>query len=108
MNPQTEKLFGYTRDELLGQPVEVLVPARCRGLLPAHRLDPAGRVVTWNASAIRLTGYQAEAMPGQHFSRFYEAGDIQQGKPVHALSVAVATGYLEDEGWRLRTDGSRS
>src|SRR5438552_2852847 len=70
-------------------------------------LDPAGRVVSWNAGAERLKGYRAEEIMGQHFSRFYPPEDVQAGKPERALQQAVAEGRWEDEGWRVRKDGSR-
>ncbi len=70
-------------------------------------LDPAGRVVSWNAGAERLKGYRAEEIMGQHFSRFYPPEDVQAGKPERALQQAVAEGRWEDEGWRVRKDGVR-
>jgi PAS domain S-box-containing protein len=68
-------------------------------------LDPEGRILTWNAGAERIKGYRADEIIGQHFSRFYppEAGDF----PAHELRVAAAEGRFEDEGWRVRKDGSR-
>ena len=70
-------------------------------------LDPEGRVATWNDGAEHLKGYRAEEILGQHFSRFYPAEDIQSGKPPYELKVATEQGHFEDEGWRLRKDGSR-
>jgi len=70
-------------------------------------LNPEGLVVTWNAGATRIKGYRAEEILGQHFSRFYEPDDREQGKPEQDLRVAATTGRFEDEGWRLRQDGSR-
>jgi PAS domain S-box-containing protein len=70
-------------------------------------LDPAGHVVSWNAGAERIKGYSAAEILGQHFSRFYSAEDIKRGKPKHELLVAAAEGRIEDEGWRLRKDGTR-
>jgi PAS domain S-box-containing protein len=70
-------------------------------------LDPEGRVTSWNAGAERIKGYRAEEIIGQHFSRFYPAEDVAQGKPEHELKVAAEQGRFEDEGWRLRKDGSR-
>src|SRR5207302_10500546 len=54
-----------------------------------------------------LKGYGAEEIVGQHFSRFYPPEDVQAGKPERALQQAVAEGQWEDEGWRVRKDGSR-
>ena len=69
-------------------------------------LDPEGRVVSWNAGAERIKGYSAEEIVGQHFSRFYPQEDIQSGKPQRDLEVVAAKGQFEDEGWRVRQDGS--
>jgi len=71
------------------------------------QLDPDGRVLTWNSGAERLKGYPAEEIIGQHFSKFYSAEDIAAGKPDHELQAALAEGRHEDEGWRVRKDGSR-
>jgi PAS domain S-box-containing protein len=70
-------------------------------------LDPAGRVVSWNAGAERLKGYRAEEILGEHCSRFYLPEDVAQGKPERQLQIATIQGRAEDEGWRLRRDGSR-
>ena len=189
-NPQAEKMFGYARAELVGQPVEILIPERFRtahathvkhyGVQPAARpmgmglelygrrkdgsefpvdivlsplqvdgetlslamvrditerkrietalqkseesfrvlvdgvndyaifmLDPSGRVVTWNSGAERIKGYRAAEIVGQHFSWFYSPEDIESGKPKNELKIAASQGRLEDEGWRVRKDGSR-
>ncbi len=190
ISAQVERLFGYSRAELVGQPVEILVPERFRPVHPSHRaeynlrpytrvmgaglqlfgrrkdgsefpvdimlspveadgvrltlavirdvtdrklaeellrqseerfrllveavkdyaifmLDPGGRVVSWNAGAERAKGYRAEEILGQHFSRFYFQEDIDSGKPDRELEVAASQGQIEDEGWRIRKDGSR-
>src|SRR5262245_53902944 len=70
-------------------------------------LDPQGRVATWNTGAERLKGYVAAEIIGQHFSRFYPQDAIDRGWPDYELKVAQAAGRFEDEGWRLRKDGSR-
>jgi PAS domain S-box-containing protein len=70
-------------------------------------LDPAGRVTTWNAGASRLKGYSAQEILGQHFSVFYGAEDRAAGKPAAMLDAAMRDGSHEDEGWRVRKDGSR-
>jgi formate hydrogenlyase transcriptional activator len=190
VNAQVEKLFGYGREELIGQPVELLMPARFRQVHVSHRerysqelrmrpmgaglnlfgqrkdggefpvdimlsplktargasvlavirdvtdrkqaeealrqseerfrllaegvrdyaifmLDPQGRVASWNPGAERIKGYRAEEIVGQHFSRFYTPEDVERGRPDYGLRMAAAQGRFEDEGWRVRKDGSR-
>jgi PAS domain S-box-containing protein len=70
-------------------------------------LDPLGHVVTWNAGAERLKGYRAEEIIGQHFSVLYPREDVMSGKPEQELAEAAQRGQSEDEGWRVRKDGSR-
>src|SRR6476619_1912980 len=70
-------------------------------------LDPEGRVLTWNAGAERIKGYSASEIIGQHFSRFYPPEVVESGWPEHELQVDQMEGRFEDEGWRLRKDGSR-
>ena len=189
-NPQAQRFFGYTISELLGHPVEILVPERFRQAHPPLRdqfnaqprmrpmgaglelfarrkdgtefpvdimlspidtsegpvvltvirditaqkqietalreseqrfrllvenvndyaifmLDPEGKVSTWNAGAERIKGYRADEIIGQHFSRFYTPEDLLSGKPDMELKSAALQGRFEDEGWRVRKDGSR-
>ena len=70
-------------------------------------LDPAGCVASWNQGAQRMKGYSAEEIVGQHFSRFYLREDVDRGKPDLSLREAASSGRVEDEGWRVRKDGSR-
>jgi PAS domain S-box-containing protein len=70
-------------------------------------LDPRGRVATWNAGAERLKGYKAEEIIGEHFSRFYPKEAVDRGWPDEELRRATADGRFEDEGWRVRKDGSQ-
>jgi formate hydrogenlyase transcriptional activator len=190
VNPASERLFGFSESELIGNLVEMLIPERFRGHHPKHRdayvaapsarpmgtglelygrrkdgtefpvdimlspvvsggersvltvirditdrkqaetalrrteerfrllvegasdyaifmLDPEGRVASWNSGAERIKGYRAEEIVGQHFSKFYPQESVERGKPQHELEVAAAQGRFEDEGWRIRKDGSR-
>jgi PAS domain S-box-containing protein len=70
-------------------------------------LDPAGRISTWNAGAERIKGYRAEEIIGRHFSAFYPPEDVAAGKCERELEVATREGRFEEEGWRIRKDGSR-
>lgn len=69
-------------------------------------LDVDGRVITWNRGAEQLKGYTESEILGSHFSRFYTAPDLADGKPDRELAIAVADGHYEEEGWRVRKDGS--
>jgi PAS domain S-box-containing protein len=70
-------------------------------------LDPAGRILTWNVGAERLKGYTAKEIVGRHFSIFYPPEDLAADKPARELVAAAADGHVEDEGWRVRSDGTR-
>jgi PAS domain S-box-containing protein len=70
-------------------------------------LDPNGVVITWNAGAARIKGYSEQQVIGKHFSVFYSAEDLAADKPGRELRIAMETGAVEDEGWRIRADGSR-
>ncbi len=69
-------------------------------------LNPQGNITTWNAGAERIKGYTEEEIIGKHFSCFYPQDAIQAGWPEHELQAAVTQGRFEDEGWRVRKDGS--
>ncbi len=70
-------------------------------------LDPLGHIVSWNRGAEQIKGYRPDEIIGQHFSCFYPPEDSERGKPEQELRVAASEGRLEDEGWRVRKDGSR-
>jgi PAS domain S-box-containing protein len=70
-------------------------------------LDPAGRVISWNAGAQRINGYSAQDIIGRHFRTFYPR-EVQSARhPEHELELALEHGRYEEEGWRMRKDGSR-
>jgi PAS domain S-box-containing protein len=189
-NPRAAELFGHTQTELIGQPIENLVPARFRGRHPSHRenynahprarqmgaalnlfglrkdgaefpvdimlkpvetadgpvvlsfvrdvteqraalealrrndvqlrsivesvrdyaiymLDPDGCVMTWNPGAERIKQYTADEILVKHFSRFFTQDDLDRGRPAELLRLAAERGRVEEEGWRVRKDGSR-
>ena len=70
-------------------------------------LDPQGHVVSWNTGAQNIKGYKADEIIGQHFSVFYPPDAVARGWPEEELRRAVQFGRLEDEGWRVRKDGTR-
>ncbi len=70
-------------------------------------LTPEGNVASWNAGAERIKGYSAREIIGSHFSRFYLREEIDAGKCEMELVEAARLGRFEDEGWRLRKDGTR-
>jgi PAS domain S-box-containing protein len=72
-----------------------------------YMLNPEGIVSSWNPGARRFKGYEASEIIGQHFSRFYTDEDRRDGLPARALETARREGKFENEGWRLRKDGTR-
>ncbi|MFL6572555.1 MAG: PAS domain S-box protein, partial [Burkholderiales bacterium] len=70
-------------------------------------LDPAGRIMTWNLGAERIKGYAPEEIVGRHFSVFYTPDAVARGWPAEELRLATREGRFEDDGWRVRKDGSR-
>ncbi|WP_322047344.1 PAS domain S-box protein [Paraburkholderia sp. J67] len=69
-------------------------------------LEPTGCVASWNLGAQRIKGYTPDEIVGRHFSLFYTTEDIAAGKPARLLETATRLGRVEDEGWRVRKDGS--
>ena len=189
-NPRASELFGYTQAELIGQPIDNLVPERFRGRHPAHRenyhahprtrqmgaalnlfglrkdgsefpldimlkplptpedtvvlsivrdvseqhaiqelvrkkdlqlhslldsvrdyaiylLDKDGYITTWNPGAERIKQFTSDEILGKHFSLFFTQEDLERGRPAGLLKMASQRGRIEDEGWRVRKDGSR-
>ena len=70
-------------------------------------LDPGGYIISWNAGAQRLKQYRTDEILGKHFSIFYPKEDLENGKPQRELETAVKEGRTEDEGWRVRKDGTQ-
>ncbi|HEX9199939.1 MAG TPA: sigma 54-interacting transcriptional regulator [Acidobacteriaceae bacterium] len=189
-NPRASELFGYPPAELIGLPIDSLVPVRFRGRHPSHRenyaahprtrqmgaamnlfalrkdgtefpvdimlkptqtafgpavlsfvrditeqraaqealrsndqqlrsiiesvrdyaiylLDRDGHVMTWSPGGERIKGYAAKDIVGKHFSRFFTQEDIDRDRPAELLRMAAVRGRIEEEGWRIRKDGSR-
>ena len=71
-----------------------------------YMLDPTGIVTSWNIGGQRIKGYSPEEILGRHFSAFYTDTDRANGKPQRALRIARETGRYEEEGWRVRKDGT--
>jgi PAS domain S-box-containing protein len=72
-----------------------------------YLLDADGCITTWNPGAEHIKGYAPEEILGLHFSRFFTQEDIDHGRPAELLRLAAAKGRVEEEGWRVRKDGSR-
>ncbi|WP_228533230.1 two-component system sensor histidine kinase NtrB [Pseudomonas sp. UFMG81] len=96
------------------QPATSVMPeARYEQLVQAvvdyaiYMLDPTGHVVSWNAGAQRIKGYRADEVIGRHFSLFFTAEDCAQGRPERLLLQALEQGVAQDEGWRVRKDGTQ-
>ena len=71
-----------------------------------YMLDPTGVITSWNIGGQRIKGYTPQEILGQHFSRFYTETDRANGKPARALAIALEQGRYEEEGWRVRKDGT--
>jgi PAS domain S-box-containing protein len=70
-------------------------------------MDTTGHITSWNAGAQRIKGFSADDIIGHHFSEFYPEEDVVAGKPERELEIAIAEGRVEDEGWRVRKDGTQ-
>jgi PAS domain S-box-containing protein len=71
-----------------------------------YMLDPTGIITSWNIGGERIKGYSPDEILGEHFSRFYTETDRANGKPARALGIARDQGRYEEEGWRVRKDGT--
>jgi PAS domain S-box-containing protein len=101
--------FGQTKDvhrALEGPALYQLLVESVRDYA-IFALGPEGHILTWNAGAERLKGYASDEIIGRHFSVFYPPEDVDAGKTTWELEVASRDGRVEDEGWRVRKDGSR-
>lgn len=72
-----------------------------------YMLSPRGEIVSWNAGAARIKGYEQAEIIGRHFSCFYTEEDCAIGAPAAVLATAASEGRVEREGWRVRKDGTR-
>ncbi len=72
-----------------------------------YMLDATGHVSTWNSGAEKIKGYTASEIIGRHYEAFFEREDVEAGRPVTELEIARTTGRYEEEGWRVRKDGTR-
>jgi PAS domain S-box-containing protein len=90
---------------MLGDQFELLVSSVVDYAI--FMLDPSGHIVTWNEGAERIKGYRADEIIGRHFSVFYPDEDVRNRKPDWELEVAKREGHYEEEGWRIRQDGTR-
>jgi len=70
-------------------------------------MDPRGQILSWNAGAERIKGYSADQIIGRNFSCFFPPADIERGRPEEILRIAAASGRHEEQGMRVRRDGSR-
>jgi PAS domain S-box-containing protein len=100
-------------DQTIGQQRDLFESERSFRLLveavtdyALYMLDPKGHVTSWNIGAQRIKGYLPSEILGQHFSRFYTETDSANGKPARALGIAEQHGRYEEDGWRVRKDGT--
>jgi PAS domain S-box-containing protein len=114
--PEQQLIYAVARDITERKRVEVALrdsEERFRNLINSVRdyaifmLDPAGNVASWNEGAKRIKGYEVDEIVGRHFACFYSPEDVQGGKPARELQQAVQYGSYQEEGWRVRKDGSR-
>ena len=102
-----------TTEQHLAQQALRLSDLQLRSLLDSvtdyaiYLLDKDGHIATWNPGAEKIKGYVADEVLGSHFSRFFTQDDLERGKPAELMRLAVERGRVEQEGWRLRKDGSR-
>ena len=108
--PQCLPRHPHLGDTMSEQDRHDLPPRALAEEMTAHAIlttDLQGRIRTWNAGAEHAKGYRAEEIIGRHFSVFYPPEVVARGWPEYELQQARREGRFEDEGWRLRKDGSR-
>jgi PAS domain S-box-containing protein len=105
--PQPRTELNVSQDLLQASEVHLRLLVEAVTDYAIFLLDPQGQVSSWNRGAERMKGYRADEILGQHFSCFYTREDRALEKPAYELQVAAAAGRIEDEGWRVRKDGSR-
>ena len=94
-----------TKEDSVEQRLQLLIEAVAD--YGIFMLDPEGRIMSWNTGAQQLKGWRRDEILGQHFSIFYPPDAVASGWPQEELRLAKARGRFEDEGWRLRKDGTR-
>jgi PAS domain S-box-containing protein len=112
--PKTSTIFPTpTRTDAPPAPSSMPPPDMYRVLVEQVKdyaifmLDRDGNVLTWNEGARRMKGYEAHEIIGRHFSTFIPRQDVENEKPAFELRMAIEMGRYEEEGWRVRKDGSR-
>jgi len=112
MSPRTEELSKQSGNGIRGlspevgqELLQILVDSVKEYAILT--LDPKGNVTTWSPASERLKGYRAEDIIGKHFSIFYPKEEAESGKCSRNLETAARDGRFEEEGWRVRKDGSR-
>ncbi len=111
MNPNTQQSSKPSQNQKLGtqlaqseQAFRLMVDSVIDYAI--FKLSPEGIIITWNKGAERIKGYKAEEIIGKHFSIFYTEEDLKSKKPARELEIAIREGKYEEEGWRLKKDGS--
>src|SRR5437763_1801805 len=106
-------VHGRRQGKRLRKPLAMIDPLLYQRMIEQARdyalfiIDPSGRIMSWNRGAERRKGYAPEEIIGRHFSVFYTREAIDSKWPEHELETATVEGRFEDEGWRVRKDGSR-
>src|SRR4051812_41309234 len=104
MNTAPQPDLGGSADGLRSRLLTLLIESVSEYAIFA--MDDQGYIVTWNRGAQRLKGYTQDEIVGRHFSTFYTEPDIARDHPAHELEIATREGRYEEEGWRVRKDGT--